>query len=535
MSLNPNQPLVTVIITCYNQGRYLTTSIESVYSQSLKESEIILIDDGSTDNTRIVAEMYPDVRYVYQENQGLSAARNTGIDHAKGKYLVFLDADDWLLPQALAINLSLMRGDQRAAFVSGAYQLYYEDRDQYQNVNNEYGPDAYLSLLRGNFIGMHATVMYARWVFDSFRYDTSLSNCEDYDIYLNIARKFPVLRHQQVIAVYRYHLGNMSKDYPRMLRGALHVMKKHEKDLRTEEERESYLAGIESWKHFYSKEILLRLQSVRKHLSAEAIDRDRETLKENSPELFAKLTRDERSIEKRARKGIRMLVKRLLPVVIVEKLKRKPTRLTDLGVVPLSTDFGYDRGGPVDRYYIEDFLQRHSGLIRGRVLEIGDNDYTLRFGGGKVDISDILHVDASNQDATFVGDLTDAPQVPGNAFDCIVLTQTLHLIYDYKKAVETCYRVLKPGGVLLVTVPGISHIGQDQWGKYWQWSFTNNSLNRLLTDIFGEKQVKLETFGNVLVASAFLYGAGLPELTKEQMNYHDKHFQVIIAATAFKK
>ena len=320
-----------------------------------------------------------------------------------------------------------------------------------------------------------------------------------------------------------------------MLAGALGVMQKHRQYLNTAEEIESYQTGIDSWKSFYSKEIFTRLRTIRKTISAEAVERDLVTLEENSPELFSKLTKDEKSVKRIVRKNVKMIVRKLLPGVIVEMLKKKPTKLSDFGVVPISTEFGYDRGGPVDRYYIEDFMKRHSGLIKGRVLEIGDNEYTCRFGGQKVEVSDILHVDASNKNATFVGDLTDVPQVPDNIFDCIVLTQTLHLIYDIKKAIETCYRILKPNGVLIVTVPGISHIGQDQWGKYWQWSFTNNSLSRLLADEFGADQVRLETFGNVLVASAFLYGLGLPELTKVQMNYHDKHYQVIIAATAIKK
>ena len=125
---------------------------------------------------------------------------------------------------------------------------------------------------------------------------------------------------------------------------------------------------------------------------------------------------------------------------------------------PFSKYFGYDRGGPIDRYYIENFLEKYKSDIKGNVLEIGDNEYTLRFGESRIIKSDILHVDDKNPDATYIGDLSDAPHVPDNKFDCIVLTQTLHLIYNYNKAIETCYRILKPGGVLLLTVPGISKV-----------------------------------------------------------------------------
>jgi len=201
---------------------------------------------------------------------------------------------------------------------------------------------------------------------------------------------------------------------------------------------------------------------------------------------------------------------------------------------PFNNVFGYSRGGPVDRYYIENFLQQQADSIRGRVLEVADNEYTLQFGGSKVTQSDILHIDDKNPEATIIGDLSNAPHIENDSFDCIILTQTLHLIYSYKEALETCYRILKPGGTLLLTVPGISHIDQGGWKKYWLWSFTDNSILRMLSEIFPSENVFVEPFGNVLVATAFLYGIGLPEIKKEQMDCNDPHYQVIICASAVK-
>jgi SAM-dependent methyltransferase len=203
-------------------------------------------------------------------------------------------------------------------------------------------------------------------------------------------------------------------------------------------------------------------------------------------------------------------------------------------ITPFSTQFGYDRGGPVDRYYVENFLAENSSKIKGRVLEIGDNEYTLKYGGNKIEKSDILHIDDSNTKATFIGDLSNCPQLPSDSFDCIVLTQTLHLIYDFKGAIETCYRVLKTGGTLLITVPGISHIAQDGWGKYWLWAFTDASMERIMEERFLAENTAIKTHGNVLVASAFLYGMGLPELKKEQMDSQDPHYQVIVTVSAVK-
>ncbi len=201
---------------------------------------------------------------------------------------------------------------------------------------------------------------------------------------------------------------------------------------------------------------------------------------------------------------------------------------------PFSEQFGYDRGGPVDRYYIENFLQEKAPIIRGRVLEIGDNEYTLHFGASAVTQSDILHVDEKNEKATFTGDLSNAPQLPSDSFDCIILTQTLHLIYNYKEAIKTCYRILKPGGTLLLTVPGISHIDKGEWKEIWLWSFTDNSIKIILSEVFNREKITVNTFGNVLVATAFLYGLGQPEITKEQMDATDPHYQVIITASAVK-
>jgi SAM-dependent methyltransferase len=202
---------------------------------------------------------------------------------------------------------------------------------------------------------------------------------------------------------------------------------------------------------------------------------------------------------------------------------------------PFSKEFGYDRGGPVDRYYIENFLLEESPCIKGTVLEIGDNEYTMKFGGEKVIKSDILHVHADNPKATFVGDLADAPNLPDNHFDCIVLTQTLHLIYDFKAALKTCHRVLKPGGVLLLTVPGITHIDRGEWRETWFWAFTQKSMSKLISETFPKGKAEIKALGNVFASTSFLYGVGLPEVPKKMLDVQDPHYQVIITAKATKE
>jgi SAM-dependent methyltransferase len=147
-------------------------------------------------------------------------------------------------------------------------------------------------------------------------------------------------------------------------------------------------------------------------------------------------------------------------------------------VTPLSDDFGSDRGLPVDRFYIEDFLRRYRADVAGRVLEIGEDTYTRRFGGDRVTSSDVLHVKLGNPAATIVDDLSTARTLPEGAFDCAIVTQTLHLIWDVPAALRNLRRILKPGGVLLATFPGISQVDQGEWGETWYWAFTLKSSER---------------------------------------------------------
>ncbi len=203
-------------------------------------------------------------------------------------------------------------------------------------------------------------------------------------------------------------------------------------------------------------------------------------------------------------------------------------------LTPISRQWGYDRGVPIDRYYIENFLARHQNDVRGRVLEIGDDAYTRRFGGERVTTIDVLHVSEGAPKATIIADLTRADHIPSDRFDCIVFTQTLQLIFDPCAALATLRRILKPGGVLLATFPGITHIDYDEWNESWYWSFTARSAQRLFESIFSATGVRIESYGNVLAATAFLQGLAVEELSLEELDARDHAFQVIVSARATK-
>ena len=547
-----SSPIITVVITCYNQGKYLREAIESVLAQSYEYCEIIIVDDGSTDHTKFVVDGYPQVKYIYQVNQGVSSARNTGIEHSNGEFICFLDADDWLLPNGLEINLQHIEENKEVAFVSGAYvfvNMYYPfarfvsaerlNREERYTVDEPKFPetrDHYKQFLRGNYIGMHAAVLYRHWVFEEFRFDTSLTGCEDYDLFLRISRKYPVLDHAAPIAAYRRHENNTTANTSMMLRFALDVLDRQKDNLKTSEEEKCLMEGKVNWKNIYANLVYQKMLNPLYQYKRE----DLQFLWLNDKKLYFN-----RQIKK-FKLEYKEILKKVLPSPVVKALKslngRKiytpPVGKVNMGDLarldPFSRAFGYDRGGPVDRYYIDNFLEKNSALIKGRVLEIGDNEYTLKFGGAKVTQSDILHVNETNPNATFIGDITNAPHLPGNGFDCIVLTQTLHLIYDYKEAIKTCFRILKPGGSLLLTVPGITSIDAGEWKSTWYWAFTDISIKRILEETFDVDNITVDAFGNILTATAFLYGMGLQEVSKNKLDYYDPSYQVTISAIATK-
>jgi len=202
---------------------------------------------------------------------------------------------------------------------------------------------------------------------------------------------------------------------------------------------------------------------------------------------------------------------------------------------PVSRSFGFDRGIPVDRYYIERFLAARAGDIRGRVLEIADNAYTKRFGGSHVSRSDVLHAGEGNPQATINSDLTDEDLPFADTFDCIICTQTLQFIYNKQAAIKNLYRLLKPGGTLLATLPGISQISRydmERWGDYWR--FTTLSVRRLCEEHFSPDDIEVQAHGNVLASLAFLEGLAAGELKKQELDYNDPDYQLLITLRATK-
>lgn len=536
-------PVVTAIIIFLNSERFIEEAIESIFAQSYVDWELLLVDDGSTDSSthiaRGYAEQYPQrVRYLEHPghaNLGMSASRNLGMIHSKGRFIAFLDADDVWLADKLGQQVDILNSNPEAAMVYGATQYWYSWTGKPEDADRDYVPDlgvrpatlvrppSLVNVLLENQIATSTGCLIRREVMmEVGGYEETFRGMfEDQVFQSKVSLKAPIFVSGECWYKYRKHPESCCSVAER--EGKHHAA------------RLTFLGWLEKYCLTHGvNDGALRL-AIRK-----------QRWRSRHPVLSRRLNHAvyRASLMK---EGLKSIARRVLPVSVYRRLRayrhgpedRPPVgsvRFGDLRrLTPISRVFGFDRGTPVDRYYIESFLAGCAGDIRGRVLEAGDDTYTRRFGGDRVRRSDVLHVSEQNSRATIVADLAKADHIPSDAFDCIVLTQTLHLIYDVRAAISTLHRILKPGGVLLTTFPGISQIDHYDWGESWYWAFTARSARRLFEESFAAGGVRVETHGNVFAATAFLQGIALEELRQEELDYNDPDYQVTIAVRAVKE
>jgi SAM-dependent methyltransferase len=200
---------------------------------------------------------------------------------------------------------------------------------------------------------------------------------------------------------------------------------------------------------------------------------------------------------------------------------------------PISSSFGFDRGTPVDRHYIASFLREHAGDVRGRVLEVGDDRYARAFGGDAVESVDVLNLVGTRAANEIVDDLAQPRRLEAETYDCVICVQTLHLIYQVGSAVESLRRILRPNGIVLATLPGISRISSDEamsWEDHWR--FTCASAARVFGDVFGEGNVSVSGYGNVLSSIAFLHGIAAQDLRPEELEVRDEAYDLLVGVRA---
>ena len=171
--------------------------------------------------------------------------------------------------------------------------------------------------------------------------------------------------------------------------------------------------------------------------------------------------------------------------------------------------------------------------IHGAVLEVKDSAYSQRF-GTNCESFNVVDIVPRNDDATIIADLSQPDVLPDGRFDSFVLTQTIHLIYEAEEVVRNAFRTLRPGGVLLATLPCVSRIDYESGLSGDVWRFTLASSRRLFESVFGEGNIEVQSFGNVLACTAFIQGLAVEDLDREELDHQDPYFPLLIAVRAVK-
>ena len=538
-----DSPRVSVIMIFLDGKSFLEEAIESVIAQTYGNWELLLVDDGSGPRATAIAKVYTEqyprkIRYLEHPghiNRGMSATRNLGTRYARGEFIALIDADDVWLPSKLADHIAILDGNLEVGMVCGAtisWNSWSNGLDYILPTGHKqdvviYPPDAALALYP---LGKATSPSFSDVVFRSDLvmrlggFEEQFTGFYEDLVFLSkVYLATPVYFCSEPSNKYRRHPASCNAGVKKA--GTYHHFRRH------------FLEWFEQYLKMHEK--------VDRRVASSL---SRALMYYRNPRIYYLLSLPEKVRNRCRRLASRVLsrrgAKRVLPRAIVRSLQRirgrtshqiplGSVRFGDFGrLLPIGRDFGSERGTPIDRYYIEEFLSRNAGDIQGRVLEADSNSYTLRFGGNRVKRSDILSVETTNLRATIVGDLAHVDTLPEAVFDCIVLTQVLQCVYDLHAGVTTLYRALKPGGVLLVTAPGVTSM-QDVWP--WYWAFSPRALRVLLEGQFGRHAVWVELHGNVFAASAFLYGIAFQECDNSDLNVHDPRFPLIVAARAIKR
>lgn len=543
-------PLVSVITPFWNTRAFLEEAIASVLSQTFRSWELLLIDDGSSDGSTEIAKRYAErfpgsIRYLEHErheNRGVAASRNLGVRHATGKYLAFLDADDVWFPNKLARQTAILESEPDAAMVCGPSQFWYSWTGGAEDFARDYVKDLRItpaglvkppsllisSLTRGTFVANPSTILIRREVLDRIggfeeSFIGAVQTFEDDAFLAKLQLRESVFVATECWNRYRRHESSL-----------LSIMTNTGK---TRAGRLFYLSWLE------------------RHLAEQRVDADdiwealRGALWPYRHPVRHAIKNTKGLLSVSSAKGLlKQAARRLLPSPVRLWLggqRMRYRRGLPLGSVhfgglrratPVSRIPGKDREISIDRYYTERFLAANAERIRGHVLEFDDDRYTRAFGGDRVTRSDVLHVNPSNPRAPVVADLTgEADQIPSNSFDCIILTQTLPFIHKIHAVVATLHRILKPGGVVLATMGGVTQISRrdkERWGRIG--SFTTLSARLLFEAAFPAANLRVDSFGNAHAVTAFLHGLAAEELTPAELDSHDPCYEFLVTVIAVK-
>jgi hypothetical protein len=515
---------VAVIVTIGDDAPFLADALRSCIEQTVRPTEILLVNTRPDDKAERIAASVPGVVVHREENANYPAAKRAGLARVSSEFTVFLDANDRLTPLAIMAGLECFDKNPDAWLVCGAHRIIDSAGRMASPAWHERLDPPQPALRAGNAIAMQAAVLYrTNRLRTMMGFDANREEHEDQDPHFPSPFAGLPARHDYCVAEYRSGKRMMLM---RALVGH-QTNQDHSRgnDAATQVERRMLFHHNAPRIFAASANALIR--------NGWNSDSAKMMLRAAKMAPFALLkTLLSRSVQAIMRHFPRAIGRHFGEALWAPGVGK--VRFGDFGrTTPISADYGFDRGTPIDRYYIERALEAHCELVRGRVLEVTERKYTRSFGAEKVVRSDVLDIDPLNPAATVIGDLGVVGALPDGAFDCIVLTQTLQFIYNIDNAISNLYRALAPGGALLITVPGISPIAPDEI-KYWYWAFTGLSLKTMLSERFGASNVEIKSYGNVFAAICFLTGISLAEVGPEKLDYMDEKFPVTVFACARK-
>lgn len=531
------EPLVTAIMIFYDAERFIDEAIASVCAQTWRNWELVLVDDGSSDGSSAIArrwvERHPDrVRYFEHPghaNLGMSESRNLGVGHARGDYVAFLDADDVWLPHKLAMQVGILEAHPDVALVYGPSEYWYgwsgrpEDarRDHYGDVgiapDTIIEPPGLLTMALANEGGTMpgiCSLLVRREAFAQIgAFEKEFRGPYEDQVFL--AKMFLQTRiFVTGTCSDRYRQHDESCCAKALKTGLYHPELPHPS-------RETYLQWLRAYLTHEGVHDDDLLAALRKNL-----------LPYDHPMVYGSKVRLRYAARLVRRAGVRVL-ETVLPGPLYRGLRRRwdagqwvpPSGFVRFGSLrrrgPVSHRRGADRGTPIDAHYIEQFLSRHADDVAGEVLVLGSPMHLL---------------DAAARATTLPVDDTTRfrlSQLPADRFDCIVVGHVLHRVFDVRPFVKALHRVLKPGGVLLATVPGAGNVGADTAHDTY-WTFTPLAAQTLFEEAFPSLKLAVEPGGNVLAATAALHGLAAEELRPRELAHRDATYAVVLGIRAVK-
>jgi peptidoglycan/xylan/chitin deacetylase (PgdA/CDA1 family)/glycosyltransferase involved in cell wall biosynthesis len=496
-------PEVSIIAMAIGPERLVARALESALSQTAPQCELVVVHDRPDDESArlrllsLIGER--EVRFVAAGAMTPGAARNIGVHHSRGPWFAVVDGGEALPADYLVTAQQALARHPNVSFAVAWGTPPYVGSEDPASVVEPVDP-ARLAAGPWNY---GSTIVAQRSAFDrQGGFDDTLPDLVEWDLLLTFTRAgasgvaLPVQlsRHWQDDVRLR-ELVRPNRYLPAMRS----IVKKHRPDfdrflpsVLVERER----TARRLWQH--ERELVARRDRARAELTR----------------MLDEVSRLRAELAQHGRRTLEF-----------EDLRR---------LTPISRNWGLDRGLPIDRHYIHAFMTAHALDVRGHTLEMLDSELAHQYGGDRIEQCDVLDIDPGNHRATIVADLRVADQLPSETYDCFILTQTIHLIDDMPRALAAAYRVLKPGGVLLATLPSASMVAVEYGRRGDHWRVTEAGARALCEPVFGASNVETRARGNVLTITAFLYGLSCDDLDPQELDADDPAYPLLVTVRARK-